>query len=119
MLALAAAIVAAPVLLFLTVRTSPKRVDVGSFALAPCLQQDTARTCYSAEVRNSGRQPTGVDCRLISHGGPAATFFNGAPRYASAGAAPLQPGSSITLFIQLEPTADASPALPELLCDAT
>jgi hypothetical protein len=99
-----------PVLLMLTVRTAAASLTVGRFSAASCGVASTER-CYGAVVTNTGQQDTSLRCTLISEGGPPATFFNAAPSGSI-----LPAGSSVTLLIKLQPSANVSPALPKLSC---
>jgi hypothetical protein len=109
------------VMLVLTLNTDAKapsntltvKVTVGRFSAASCPVTEDER-CYGAVVTNTGDAQTNVDCRLIGAGGPTAAFFNGSTHYVSGGT--LLPDSSITLLIKLQPSLDASPALPQLEC---
>jgi hypothetical protein len=102
-----------PVLLFMTLRGPSASVTVGRFSATSCGAGASER-CYSAVVTNTGQGDTGLRCSLIPEGGPPATFLNGTPTYLSGGT--IAPGSSLTLQIKLQPSANASPALPKLDC---
>jgi len=111
--ALIVALVLAPVLLVLTLRTSTTSITVGRFTAASCGGPSTSR-CYGAVVTNTGDRDTSVRCVLVPQGGPPAAFLNGSQVYESGGLLP--PASSLTLVISLEPSERASPALPLLTC---
>jgi hypothetical protein len=102
-----------PVLLVLTLRTSSASVTEGTFSATSC-GGSTSERCYGAVVTNTGQTATGVRCGLLAQGGPPATFLNGDTTYVSGGT--LAPGSSLTLQIKMQPSRNASPALPRLDC---
>jgi hypothetical protein len=110
------ALVLTPVLLILTLRTSTASITVGRFTAASCGGPSTSR-CYGAVVTNTGDRDTALRCVLVPQGGPPAAFLSGSQVYESGGV--LQPGSSLTLVISLQPSEHASPALPLLTCSTT
>jgi hypothetical protein len=116
LLLLGLAVAASFVLLSLSLGTAARaRFEVGRFSEAGCPDgADSDIRCYGSVVTNVGTAPARVRCRLQDRGGPPARFLNGSTAYVSA--PEIDPKSSITLLIQLQPTTLASPALPELLC---
>ena len=111
--ALVLALLLVPVLLVLSARTESARITAGRFSAASCPGAPDLR-CYGAVVTNTGQRSTGLECSLLPEGGAPATFLNDQTRFSSDGA--LEPESSITVLIKLQPSTSTSPALPKLVC---
>jgi len=97
--------------------SSDGRFETAAPVAVDCPSGTGAPVCYDADITNVGESAQQVRCQVTPGPDTAALFDNGDDVYSSP--VPLEPGSSITLLVQVSPSNGATVvSQPSVACEA-